>query len=247
METTIQSRPSGRLLSNPLSHFEAWMKVSGEFNANYAVITLTANNSFFSLHDEIESLPLYRQQVKRVDKRIGQWWQVYWRTAREAYGKRYGLWFDSANEHTSAVAHDVEILYHCMLRVLLRHRVGDASLVARAQMMRELHRQMWYFYRDFWTIATKVTGYDDLHRPFEYANPEHLVLLTDQLAEMLSPQNGVQIDFGEDKDCSLALEVIRNKFLSRRLQDSAAETALDLNPDDKAEFLQRKREVEGGC
>lgn len=222
--------------------WEAYMDASARFNVEYGMLSTAAHERYLDATDMLESTPYYSRNVKHWKKRADRAWEMYYRNVGRAFHDKFPLYVDFCNKAYQHIETDLEKFYNSIKRVLDRHRVGDSDLKARLVLAYELTELCRKFFVKYWEICSKHYGYEDLGRPFRYADPSPMASLTSSLVDSVCggpSTDDIRLD--DDPDCGRALTIVIKRVHEAKTLDELGIEALRMNASYDPEYAEAVR------
>lgn len=219
-------------------HYEAFLKASSAYNNINAILTMAAASQFLDTYDMVvEQTGYYKGRAKQLLNRCKKWYDTYWQRVRTAYGDRYALYFDYANNSVGMIERDIKIFFYSVKSALDKRRSMDSAVKASILTTAELIRVTATFHEDFWKIAARETGFHDLGNPFRYADHAPLLRMYTGFASCVCSRDDSSV-LDSDMNSRIALRAILAKCEDNKTSGSAAREAISLNAERYPDFAE---------
>lgn len=218
----------------------------------FAFLSMMAYSNFQEVSDMIEESPHYKGQKKYLLNKCRQFFGKYWKRQEQRQGDGWPLYIDFANSCYKIAEPDIDIFFYSIKRALDKMKIPQSEFVAALLMTQELIRICADFYDDFWEIAAKKTGFEDINQDYRYSNFRPILNIYNELVNALvSNDKRIISVLDYDTDSRNALRAILGKAEDDRNLNKAGAEAMRLNVEHNKECAnalqtieQRKRELE---
>lgn len=224
---------------------EAYKRTSEQFNVKFGLLTTIADERFNMCMDTMEGHRWMKGRVKMYAKRSQKAWDSYLSKLPTAFADKYPTYVDFMQRCYAYMEHDVDVFYYSIKRALDKRRLPETDILAHAITSYELAQLARRFFRIFWETANKQWGYDDLDKPFRYADPTPIAnALATMCDALIDPLDAGQIRLDGESDCDRAIRVIIMRVHDADRLDELGIEAMRMNAEHNEDVAEHLRQYE---